>query len=89
VVGERVRARVAGPEQHGQVRRGLGLDRRLEPSVLGRQADWALIIAESLAHLGYAVRYQEFLGGKESAERICSLGDLAAVIRTVLSSAAL
>ncbi|MFG1682590.1 aminoglycoside phosphotransferase family protein [Nonomuraea sp. NPDC049269] len=44
----------------------------------------ALSVAEPLAHLAYAVRYQEFLDGIEPSERIYHLGDPAAVIRAAL-----
>jgi hypothetical protein len=44
----------------------------------------ALVVAEPLAHLAYAVRYQEFLDGIEPDERIYHLGDPAAVIRAAL-----
>ena len=47
----------------------------------------ALSIAEPLAHLTYAVRYQEFLDGIEPSERIYHLGDPAAAIRAALRSA--
>jgi len=47
----------------------------------------ALRIAEPLAHLIYAVRYQEFLDGIEPSERIYHLGDPAAAIRAALRSA--
>lgn len=47
----------------------------------------ALVIAEPLAHLTYAVRYQEFLDGIEPSERIYHLGDPAAAIRAALRSA--
>jgi hypothetical protein len=47
----------------------------------------ALSIAEPLAHLIYAVRYQEFLDGIEPSERIYHLGDPAAAIRAALRSA--
>jgi hypothetical protein len=47
----------------------------------------ALRIAEPLAHLAYAVRYQEFLDGIEPSERIYHLGDPAASIRAALHSA--
>jgi Ser/Thr protein kinase RdoA (MazF antagonist) len=47
----------------------------------------ALAIAEPLAHLSYAVRYQEFLDGIEPSERIYHLGDPAAAIRAALRSA--
>jgi len=44
----------------------------------------ALAVAEPLAHLAYAVRYQEFLDGIEPSERIYHLGDPAACIRAAL-----
>jgi hypothetical protein len=44
----------------------------------------ALAIAEPLAHLAYAVRYQEFLDGIEPSERVYHEGDPAAVIRAAL-----
>jgi hypothetical protein len=44
----------------------------------------ALRIAEPLAHLAYAVRYQEFLDNIEPSERVYHLGDPAAVIRHAL-----
>jgi Phosphotransferase enzyme family len=47
----------------------------------------ALVIAEPLAHLAYAVRYQEFLDGIEPAERIYHLGDPAAAVRAALRTA--
>jgi len=43
-----------------------------------------LRIAEPLAHLSYAVRYQEFLDNIEPSERVYHLGDPAAVIRHAL-----
>jgi hypothetical protein len=46
----------------------------------------ALRIAEPLAHLAYAVRYQEFLDNIEPSERVYHLGDPAAVIRHALVS---
>ena len=46
----------------------------------------ALRIAEPLAHLAYAVRYQEFLDNIEPSERVYHLGDPAAVIRQALAS---
>jgi len=46
----------------------------------------ALRIAEPLAHLAYAVRYQEFLDNIEPSERVYHLGDPAAVIRHALAS---
>lgn len=42
--------------------------------------------AEPLAHLAYAVRYQEFLDNIEPSERVYHLGDPAAVIRHALAS---
>jgi Ser/Thr protein kinase RdoA (MazF antagonist) len=53
----------------------------------GCQPARALSIAEPLAHLSYAVRYQEFLDGIEPSERIYHLGDPAAAIRAALRSA--
>jgi hypothetical protein len=47
----------------------------------------ALRVAEPLAHLAYAVRYQEFLDNIEPSERVYHLGDPAAVIRHALASA--
>jgi hypothetical protein len=44
----------------------------------------ALRIAEPLAHLAYAVRYQEFLDNIEPSERVYHLGDPAAAIRQAL-----
>jgi Ser/Thr protein kinase RdoA (MazF antagonist) len=55
--------------------------------VPGCDAERALFIAEPLAHLAYAVRYQEFLDGIEPVERIYHLGDPAAAIRAALRSA--
>jgi hypothetical protein len=48
----------------------------------------ALRIAEPLAHLAYAVRYQEFLDNIEPSERIYHLGGPAAAIRAALACAA-
>lgn len=48
----------------------------------------ALRIAEPLAPLAYAVRYQEFLDNIEPSERVYHLGDPAAVIRSALALAA-
>jgi hypothetical protein len=45
----------------------------------------ALRIAEPLAHLAYAVRYQEFLDNIEPSERVYHLGDPATVIRHALA----
>jgi Ser/Thr protein kinase RdoA (MazF antagonist) len=47
----------------------------------------ALSIAEPLAQLSYAVRYQEFLDGIEPSERVYHRGDPAAAIRAALRSA--
>ncbi|SHN42493.1 aminoglycoside phosphotransferase family protein [Cryptosporangium aurantiacum] len=47
----------------------------------------ALRLAEPLAHLAFAVRYQEFLDGIEPSERIYHHGDPAAAIRHALASA--
>jgi hypothetical protein len=46
----------------------------------------ALSVAEPLAHLAYAVRYQEFLDGIEPSERIYRQGDPAASIRAALKA---
>jgi hypothetical protein len=46
----------------------------------------ALRLAEPLAHLAYAVRYQEFLDGIEPSERRYHEGDPETVIRTALRS---
>jgi len=59
----------------------------LSARVPGCEPTRALSIAEPLAHLSYAVRYQEFLDGIEPSERIYHLGDPAAVIRAALRSA--
>lgn len=48
----------------------------------------ALSLAEPLAHLAYAVRYQEFLDGIEDSERPYHEGDPASVIREALRCAA-
>jgi len=48
----------------------------------------ALAVAGPLAHLGYAVRYQEFLDGIEPSERVYHHGDPAASVRAALRSAA-
>ena len=53
----------------------------------GCQPARALRIAEPLAHLTYAVRYQEFLDGIEPSERIYHLGDPAVAVRAALRSA--
>ena len=47
----------------------------------------ALRIAAPLAHLAYAVRYQEFLDGIEPSERVYHRGDPAAAIRAALRTA--
>ncbi|MFB9530612.1 aminoglycoside phosphotransferase family protein [Nonomuraea roseola] len=56
--------------------------------VPGCEPESALSIAEPLAHLAYAVRYQEFLDGIEPSERIYHLGDPAAAVRAALRCAA-
>jgi phosphotransferase family enzyme len=48
----------------------------------------ALAVAEPLAHLAYAVRYQEFLDGIEPSERVYHDGDPAAAVREALRLAA-
>jgi hypothetical protein len=48
----------------------------------------ALRIAEPLAHLAYAVRYQEFLDNIEPSERIYHDGDPTAAIRAAVAAAA-
>ncbi len=48
----------------------------------------ALALAEPLAHLSYAVRYQEFLDGIEQSERPYHEGDPAAMIRKAVRCAA-
>jgi len=48
----------------------------------------ALRIAEPLAQLAYAVRYQEFLDNIEPSERVYHRGDPAAAIRAAVASAA-
>ena len=45
----------------------------------------ALRIAEPLAHLAYAVRYQEFLDNIEPSEHVYHLGDPASSIRRALA----
>lgn len=45
----------------------------------------ALRIAEPLAHLAYAVRYQEFLDNIEPSERVYHLGDPASAIRQAIA----
>ena len=47
----------------------------------------ALALGEPLAHLGYAVRYQEFLDGIEATERSYHEGDPAASVREALRRA--
>lgn len=47
----------------------------------------ALAVAEPLAHLAYALRYQEFLDGIEPSERVYHDGDPAAAIRAALRAA--
>jgi hypothetical protein len=48
----------------------------------------ALRIAEPLAHLAYALRYQEFLDNIEPSERVYHRGDPAASIRQAIACAA-
>jgi hypothetical protein len=48
----------------------------------------ALLIAGPLAHLAYAVRYQEFLDNIEPSEHVYHQGDPAASIRQALAAAA-
>ena len=60
-----------------------GLDRRGPPVAPGQ----ALRIAEPLAHLAYAVRYQEFLDNIEPSERVYHLGDPAASVRAAITCA--
>jgi hypothetical protein len=50
----------------------------------GCDPERAMRIGEPLAHLMYAVRYQEFLDGIEDSERIYHLGDPASSIRAAL-----
>lgn len=50
----------------------------------GCDPERALRIGEPLAHLMYAVRYQEFLDGIEESERVYHLGDPATSIREAL-----
>lgn len=50
----------------------------------GSRPRHALRIAEPLAHLSYAVRYQEFLDGIEPTERIYHRGDPTSTIREAL-----
>ncbi|WP_263102658.1 aminoglycoside phosphotransferase family protein [Kitasatospora sp. DSM 101779] len=47
----------------------------------------ALELAAPLVHLGYAVRYQEFLDGIERSERIYHEGDPASEVRAALAAA--
>jgi len=55
--------------------------------VPGSDPTRALAIGEPLAHLAYAVRYQEFLDGIEPSERVYHFGDPANVIREALRCA--
>lgn len=48
----------------------------------------ALTVAEPLAHLYHAVRYQEFLDGIEESERVYHRGDPAGRVRAAVASAA-
>lgn len=56
--------------------------------VPGSDPGRALALAEPLGHLMYAVRYQEFLDGIETSERIYHEGDPAGEIRAALDAAA-
>lgn len=56
-------------------------------AVPGSRPAEALRVAEPLAHLAYAVRYQEFLDNIEPSERVYHHGDPAAAIRHALASA--
>lgn len=47
----------------------------------------ALVVGEPLAHLYYALRYQEFLDGIEESERIYHRDDPASSVRAALASA--
>ncbi|TDV55148.1 aminoglycoside phosphotransferase family protein [Actinophytocola oryzae] len=51
----------------------------------GSEPDRALAVAEPLAHLNYAVRYQEFLDGIEESERIYHRGDPVSAVRAALA----
>jgi Phosphotransferase enzyme family len=53
----------------------------------GSRPTAALRIAEPLAHLAYAVRYQEFLDNIEPSEHVYHRGDPAASIRQALATA--
>ncbi|MFG1925603.1 aminoglycoside phosphotransferase family protein [Cryptosporangium sp. NPDC048952] len=56
-----------------------------EEAAPGSRPDEALRLAEPLAHLAYAVRYQEFLDNIEESERIYHDGDPEAAIRHALA----
>jgi hypothetical protein len=56
-------------------------------AVPGCAPERALAVGAPLAHLAYAVRYQEFLDGIEPAERVYHQGDPAAEIRAALRAA--
>jgi hypothetical protein len=56
-------------------------------AVPGSDPERALAVAEPLAHLAYAVRYQEFLDGIEPSERVYHQGDPAASVRAALRCA--
>jgi Ser/Thr protein kinase RdoA (MazF antagonist) len=56
-------------------------------AVPGARPAEALRIAEPLAHLAYAVRYQEFLDNIEPSEQVYHRGDPAASIRQALACA--
>lgn len=54
-------------------------------AVPGSRPDEALRLAEPLAHLAYAVRYQEFLDNIEPSEQIYHRGDPEAAVRHALA----
>ncbi|WP_063794712.1 aminoglycoside phosphotransferase family protein [Microbispora sp. ATCC PTA-5024] len=56
-------------------------------AVPGSDPARALAVGEPLAHLAYAVRYQEFLDGIEPSERVYHQGDPAASVRAALRAA--
>ena len=66
--------------------RGPGLDPSLDSPPSRLRPGPGPAVAEPLAHLAYAVRYQEFLDGIEPSERIYHQGDPAASIRAALKA---
>jgi hypothetical protein len=64
------------------------VDRRLVRRGTRSRPAAALRIAEPLAQLAYAVRYQEFLDNIEPSERVYHRGDPAAAIRAAVAAAA-